>query len=335
MRRIAPALAFALIACGPPAEGPGGGSADAGPPPPPPGPTINFSCPTDAPRIENGTNEWAGGIAGNAARTFHALIPDLEVGTKLGVVFSWHGIGEQLDRWVSMTRIRNDEPDFPFIVISPHDTGMQPNQDPPGLFGDMLYSSPGDDNVEAKLFESILGCLILDYQIDTTRLYSYGFSGGAVFTNMLQVRYPDLFAATAPMSGAWFSDPAQEDMIDPSGRGRQMLPNLGVDWNDMEAGQETVFVTHGGDRDTYGMLGVEVISFERANVAAITYLTANGRNVVDCAHTDGHTLHSGFTIPDLVDFFKAHTWHEASPWADGLPQPFRGAGCTFHAATGP
>ena len=96
MRRIVPALAVALIACGPAAEGPGGGSADAGPQQPP-GPTIDFSCPNDAPRIENGTNEWSGGIAGNAPRTFHALIPNLEVGTKLGVVFSWHGIGEQLD----------------------------------------------------------------------------------------------------------------------------------------------------------------------------------------------------------------------------------------------
>ncbi len=335
MRRIIPAVAFALIACAPPASSGGGGSNDAGPPPPPPGPTINFTCPNDAPRIDNGTNEWPGGVTGNAPRTFHALIPNMDPGTKLGVVFSWHGIGESLDRWVSMTRIANDSPDFPFIVISPHDTGMQPNQDPPGLYWDMLYSSPGDDNVDAKLFESILGCLVLDYPIETTRLYSYGFSGGAVITNMLQVRYPDLFAATAPMSGAWFSDPAQEAMVDPSGTGRQFLPGLGVDWNSMGAGQETVLMTHGGEQDTYGMMNIEVINFHNANIAAIDYLTANGRNVIDCAHTGGHTLHSDFTIPDLVAFFKAHTWHEASPWADGLPEPFRGAGCTFHAANDP
>jgi predicted esterase len=337
MRRITAVLTFALlIACTPAADGPGGGSADAGPAAPPPGPTFDFTCPSGAPSITNGTNDqWPGGVgAGGQPRQFHALIPDVEAGTQLGVVFSWHGIGEQLDDWVAMTRVDNTQADFPFIVITPHDTGMQPNQDPAGLYWDMFYSSPGDENLEAALFESILGCLVLDYPIDTTRLYSYGFSGGAVITNLLQVRYPDLFAATAPMSGAWFSDPDQEALVDPTGRGQQLLPGLGVDWNDMGAGQETVLITHGGAEDTYGMFQIEVINFDDANQEAISYLTENGRNVIDCPHSEGHRLHSGFAITDLVGFFKAHSWHQASPWADGLPEPFSSAGCTFHAASG-
>ena len=166
---------------------------------------------------------------------------------------------------------------------------------------------------------------------------SPGFSGGAVITNMLTARYPDIFAATAPMSGAWFSDPAQEAMVDPSGVGAQVLPGLGVDWNDLGAGKQTVLLTHGGATDTYGVpvpvLGaVEVISFENASVAAVDYLTGNGRTVIDCPHTNGHQAHPGFWIPELVEFFKQHPWHQDSPYADAIPEPFASAGCTFHAA---
>ena len=280
-------------------------------------------------------NAWPYGAPEGQTRRFHALIPNVDRDVEVGVVFSWHGIGQDLESWVQATRVDNAQPDFPFIVISPHDSGMQPQEDPAGLYWDMLYSSPGDDNREAMLFESVMGCLMLDYRINKTRLYSVGFSGGAVTTNMLQVRYPDVFAATAPMSGAWFSDPAQVDMVDPSGRGQQFLPGLGVDWNDMEPGQETILITHGGPQDDYGMLGIEVINFDNANRAAIDYLTDNGRNVIDCPHTQGHRQHPNFWIPDLVDFMKAHPWHEPSPYADELPEPFASAGCRFYPAASP
>lgn len=341
MHRIAYAIGLILIACGPPAGGgSGSGDADAGPPAPPPGPEVNFTCPEGAPPVSNGmNNRWPYGAMEGNTRKFHALIPNVDGDTPVGVVFSWHGIGQDLESWVQGTRVDNAQPDFPFIVISPHDSGMLPQEDPPGLYWDMLYSSPGDDNREAELFESIMGCLLLDYRIDTKRLYSVGFSGGAVITNMLQVRYPDLFAATAPMSGAWFSDPAQVDLVDPDNVGGQFLPGLGVDWNDMEPGQETILITHGGAEDDYafsfGQLNVDIINFEQANQAAITYLTENGRNVIDCPHTNGHRQHPGFWIPDLVAFMKAHPWHEPSPYADGLPEPFSGAGCRFYPAVSP
>ena len=337
MRRIAPALCLALIACGPPAEdNGGGGTADAGAPAEPAGPQINFSCPDGAPSITNGTNDsWPYGAGPSGDRKFHAQIPTIEDGAQLGVVFSWHGIGNSLESWVDSAPMNNSESDFPFIIISPHDSGMQPQEDPPGLYWDMLYSSPGDENREAALFESVLACLMLDYPIDKQRIYSLGFSGGAVTTNMLQVRYPDLFAATAPMSGAWFSDPAQEDLVDPTGRGAQFFPGLGVDWNDMGPGQETILITHGGPNDDYGMLGVQVINFDSANLAAIDYLTANGRNVIDCPHQRGHLGHPDFWTAELVGFMKAHRWHEPSPYVDGLPEPFSGAGCQFYPAASP
>ena len=247
MRRITPALCLALIACGPTSEDGGGGdngAADAGPAAAPTEPEINFECPDGAPSITEGTNDsWPIGAGPVGPRSFHAQIPSVNDGTKLGVVFSWHGIGNTLDAWVDSAPMNNSASDFPFIVISPHDSGMQPQDDPPGLYWDMFYSSPGDENREAALFESVLGCLMLDYPIDKARIYSLGFSGGAVTTNMLQVRYPDLFAATAPMSGAWFSDPEQEDLVDPTGRGAQFFPGLGVDWNDMGPGQETILIT--------------------------------------------------------------------------------------------
>jgi poly(3-hydroxybutyrate) depolymerase len=328
MRQLIAFACFALIACGEPPSG--SPLADAGPPP---GPEISFKCPAEAPTISNGTAAWpfAKGADG-ADRSVHFLVPNTDPDTKLGVVYSWHGIGQDLDSWLADTRIDNDQPDFPFIVVSPHDTGMEPGNDPAGLYWDMFYSAPGDGNLEAALFETTLACLIKDFEIDTTRLYSVGFSGGAVITNLLTARYPDIFAATAPFSGAWFSDPVQEAMVDPSGVGADFFPGLGVDWNDLGAGKQTVLLTHGGAEDTYGLAGVEVISFENASRAAIAYLNDNGRNVIDCPHTAGHQPHPNIWVPDLVGFLKAHPWHQASPYADAMPEPYASAGCTFHAA---
>jgi predicted esterase len=339
MYRIVLLFAFALTACGPDTNtDPGnGGNTDAGPPPPAE-PEISFTCPDSAPSIENGLNEtWpiGKGVDGSD-RVFHALIPAAATaGEPVGLVFSWHGVGNELSDWTANNRVDNTGDGFPFIVISPDDANMVVQGEPPGLDWDMFYSSPGDDNIDAAMFESIVGCLLADYNINKTQIYSLGFSGGAVMTNLLMARYPDLFAATAPLSGAFFSDPAQEDLLDPSGQGRQLLPSLGVDWNDLGEGQQTVLITHGGSGDSYGMFGVEVINFEDANVANVAYLTNKGRNVVDCPHTEGHSAHPAFWIPNLVRFLKDHPWHAPSPWAEAIPEPFNSAGCSFHAAATP
>jgi hypothetical protein len=108
-------------------------------------PEINFECPDGAPSITEGTNDsWPIGAGPVGPRSFHAQIPNVNDGTKLGVVFSWHGIGNTLDAWVDNAPMNNSASDFPFIVISPHDSGMQPQDDPPGIFWDFFYSSPGD-----------------------------------------------------------------------------------------------------------------------------------------------------------------------------------------------
>jgi hypothetical protein len=82
------------------------------------------------------------------------------------------------------------------------------------------------------------------------------------------------------------------------------------------------------------MLGVEVINFNSANLEAIDYLTANGRNVIDCPHERGHQGHPNIWTNELVGFMKAHRWHEPSPYADGLPEPFS-SWCQFYPAASP
>ena len=69
-------------------------------------------------------NAWPYGAPEGQTRRFHALIPNVDRDVEVGVVFSWHGIGQDLESWVQATRVDNAQPDFPFIVISPHDLSL-------------------------------------------------------------------------------------------------------------------------------------------------------------------------------------------------------------------
>ena len=68
----------------------------------------------------------------------------------------------------------NADPEFPFIVITPTSTQMSPINQPAGIDWDIFESAANDDNREAMLFESIIGCLDSQYEIDTRRIYTPG-----------------------------------------------------------------------------------------------------------------------------------------------------------------
>lgn len=287
---------------------------------------IPFSCPNTA--VTQGLNDaWQ---AGTESRQFYANLPSVGSDTPVSVIFAWHGVGDTAQNFQNFLSPSPDEDaDFPYIMIFPQGMRLQPvafggGSSNVGIEWDLFESVEGDDNLEAALFESILGCLAQDYTIDPTRIYHMGFSGGAILTAMMHTRYPEMVGAAYVMSGAWFNDPTTVENIDTG------FLTINFRWDDLDpVHQGTILMTHGGVNDVYqdpqfAMGGVandgRIISFEDSASFAHSHLPNHNRNVIDCAHNGGHANHPGLSRQAIIEFFKIHRAGKASPYLlDGLP----------------
>ncbi|MGE0321624.1 MAG: hypothetical protein AB7K71_37765 [Polyangiaceae bacterium] len=262
-----------------------------------------FSC--SAGSVAAGWNE--GFMVGGKARRFHAALPT-SPGVPVAVVFNWHGYGDTAENMQKFFAPNPDaDPDFPLVVITPDDTGLTPFAAPRGLDWDLFESAPGDGNLEAALFEEVVGCLDQDLDLNLGRIYQLGFSAGALTANMLHSRYPQYVPAVVAFSGAWFNDQPEVDGVNLLG-----LP-VTLQWNALNAADGgAVLLSHGGANDVFGSGGTQVIDFETSASNARPFLRTNGREVLDCAHTGGHAPHPQVPTARIVEFFKAHEVGHAS-----------------------
>jgi predicted esterase len=273
-------------------------------------PAIPFPCPggTVGPDMNTLT-------VGGVARTFYADFPT-NMSQPMGVMFSWHGYGQQMQEFRGLAALDPDgDPSLPVIVVTPDDTGIQP---PVGLDWNISKGTPADMNVDLAFFEAMLGCLNEQYDIDPTRIYSYGFSAGSVFTSLLHSRYPKLLSAIIAESGAWFNDQAEKDLV--------MVFTLDWNWPPLDpADSGSVLLTHGGPTD---VTVLNIISLEAAAQAAFPFLKAENRVVVDCAHSGGHILAPDVTPAVISAFISAHRAGDPSPYLTGGYGGFS-ASCTL------
>ncbi len=281
-------------------------------------PVIRWECPFEQEIVEGLNSGWN---VDGTLRDFHVDFPNVSDDTPVAVIFSWHGVGDTIDNFRAYMNFNPDgDPDFPFVVVTPHDTGLLPISSRPGMTWDILYSTNGDDNLEASLFKGVMGCLNQQITIDTERIYSVGFSGGAIAADMLHARFPDLVGAVVAMSGAWFNNHDTVETVNTMG-----VP-VTVGWDDFAEGTEgTVLITHGGTNDSYAITQ-EIINFDVAAGLDVPFLVENHRTVIDCVHNGGHAPHPNIRTAQIVAFFKAHRLNQTSPyWTEGLPSDFPGS----------
>jgi predicted esterase len=204
---------------------------------------------------------------------------------------------------------------MPLMIVTPYDTKLIP---PVGLDWDIV-----NGELDFPFFEGMLQCIQEQFTIDDTRIYSFGFSAGVVFTNLLSAAYPHLFAATISESGAWFNDQTQWSDVS--------IPIIQWRWPAFDpADRGNVLLTHGGPQDF-----ATVISLESTNQKALPYLYDNGRTVMECAHTFGHTLAPDLTQSMYYDYLWAHQLGgpPLSGMIPGFPthaNPVGATTCTFH-----
>jgi poly(3-hydroxybutyrate) depolymerase len=242
-------------------------------------------------------------VNGASARSYYVDLPANTSGP-MALMFSWHGFNQEPLDFRNQLAFDPDGASMPIVVVTPTDTGLFL---PDGLDWFILGTSA---NTDFPYFQGMLSCLESQYDIDTTRVYSFGFSAGAVFTDLLADQWPHLFAATVSESGCWFSDPKEVAAI-VAGLGSSVT----WDWPALNpADRGNVLMTHGGPTDF-----ATIISIEDADQAALPYLLENERTVVDCAHDAGHAIDPDVKNSMIYEYLLAHRLGQPSPFAGGMP----------------
>jgi poly(3-hydroxybutyrate) depolymerase len=268
-------------------------------------------------------------VVNGVTRSFSMQMPSNTSG-EVALLFVWHGFMQSpatfsneavydvpAGKWVPF------DPNafqMPLMIVTPTSTNLLPLGANAGLDWDISSGA-----TDFPFFEGMLQCLQEQFNVDETRIYSFGFSAGAVFTNLLTAKYPHIFAATISESGAWFNDMNQWSDVS--------IPAITWKWPAFNAADGgNVLLTHGGPNDY-----ATVISLESANAKAMPFLHANGRTVINCAHDFGHTLAPDITMTNYYDYMWAHQLggEPLSGLVPGFPTPGNPVGsttCTFHPA---
>jgi predicted esterase len=165
----------------------------------------------------------------------------------------------------------------------------------------------GDSSLDAALFEEALSCLDAHYGIDRGRVYTTGFSAGALWSTWLVMNRSPYLAAAVLFSGG---------VPGPPMGGAYTSPDFDL----------PVLALHGGTSDIYGG---GVIRFNEATTALADGLKADGHFVVVCNHDRGHTI--PFNVMDFaIPFLFDHRFGSAdSPHSGGLPQSWPSF-CAIH-----
>lgn len=320
----------------PDAEPPADAAPDATPtpdaePPADVAPAPDADPPADVPEPPPDTSPCdmvaAGTVSGfmvdGMARSFIVTLPTGATGAggRWPLVFAWHGFGDNAASFNALLSRDVNNAAMPFILVTPSSTMLGPTTMPVGIDWDELrYTVP---NREARLFDAIVRCVDARWGIDRDRVYTAGFSAGAIMSDLLGVVRGDQLAAVASFSGGYFSNPANPATLGvfrafvswPALTTRNRYPQL---------------VVYGGASDMFSLV-VAAAHFDQFAANDIPYLRAAGHDVVDCGHGGGHTVPTAMRS-QVIPFFAAHPRGLAtSPWRTALPAGMPSY-CTFRAA---
>lgn len=234
-------------------------------------------------------------------RRAYVSLPDEPAGAP--VVFLWHGLGDTAADMKSAFGADALAKKTGAVVITPDsccNAPGAPSNGQPNCCVLMTGWGFTDDapKGDAQLFDDLLSCADSTLKIDRTRVYTTGFSAGALWSTWLLMHRADYLAAAVLFSGG------VNDFV-PYLKPSYKLPVLSA-W--------------GGDTDIF-MNGL--IDFQASSADLRKNLRKDGHFVVGCNHGGGHTVPGGG--PKFAfDFLLQHVWKDgSSPYlASGLPATY-------------
>ncbi len=184
------------------------------------------------------------------------------------VLFIWHGLRDKpanMARWFGAQAMATQHG---AIVVVPHSSGEFPNSEW-GFTG-------GRPQVDSAFFDQTLACLGQEFKVDLKRVYTTGFSAGALWSTWLVMHRSHRIAAAALFSGG------VGGILD------YTTPTYDV----------PVLAVHGGPSDVFG----SYLDFSQMTMELVRSLVTDGHKVIYCDHGRGHRIPfrpSRFAVPFL------------------------------------
>lgn len=253
-------------------------------PQPPQAPLFAGTCP----ELQPGTVEFS---VGGHTRRAEVYLPDEPKGA--GVLFLWHGLGDSAKNFASGMGAKVLATKLGLIVVVPNSCCAYPVQK--ACCNQLTaWNFVSEFDRDLSLFDGLLSCLDQQHTIDRGRVYSSGFSAGALWTTYLLMNRSEYLAAAGPMSGG-------VNDFNPWAAPKRQVP---------------VIDTSGGVTDVFAN---GLIDFQASTAELNSQLTKSGHFVVHCQHQLGHTVPGDMAL-FVMEFLAAHRWGDSvSPMASELP----------------
>ena len=233
--------------------------------PSPPAP-VSYSGGGECPKLVAGDNVmWSWGLD----RKFNLYLPAEPKGAPL--LFLWHGLGDNKENFSAAMNAKAISGALGAVVVVPQG-GVK--------VSGWGWSNPTDATEDAALFDDLLSCLDAQYDIDNRRVWTMGFSSGALWSSWLAMYRSTYLAAVVAWSGGTGTN-----------SNKYKTPKR----------QVPVLLAWGGSQDQVA------INFEQASKQMGAKLKADGHFVVLCNHNKGHTI-PGKGLTWGLDFLQRHSW---------------------------
>jgi hypothetical protein len=219
-------------------------------------------------------------VSNGVDRTVKILVPDSGAEGK-PVVFAWYPLGASASWMINALDLQEYTDSADAVVVVPTAA-----DDDPFEWG---FWNGGDDDL--ALYDDVRTCLYEQLSVDLGRVSTVGFSAGALWATFLSIHRGDTLSTALTFSGG------TGDVIEYS----------------TPAGDFPALLVFGGDIDIYEPANIH---FDETTAAFADELVGDGHMVVLCDHGLGHTIPpEGRDMMDV--WLTAHTFGEASPFADG------------------
>lgn len=222
--------------------------------------------------------------------------------TGMPLVFVWHGLTAPgatfTDSAATDMALAIDAEDYAkknrAIVVVPAAFETSLAGIPVLLWGILFDEDAARD---LALYDDLRACAASEAGADMTRVSSFGFSGGALWTSLLLMERGDTLSTAVTASG---------------GTG-QASPLLAYH---TPAAALPALVIDGGPSDAWPDPSFPLVDFHAASVDLASHLAGDGDYVVTCEHGQGHSLPQDIWNK-ASKWLLRHTYGVTSPYATG------------------
>ena len=135
-------------------------------------------------------------------RTYVLSVPaNARTNTRIPVIFAFHGhvsSAREMEKYSGLDKL-------PALVVYPQGEPGDPTS-PGASWESAPYATTNHGAQDSQLVKDLVTALDNRYPIDHSRIYASGKSNGGGFAAKLGCTMPTLFAAVAPVSGAYYDD---------------------------------------------------------------------------------------------------------------------------------